>query len=132
MNLYADIVLDLWRNPQNFGELENPDFEAHELNPLCGDEVKIQLKLKKTDGRQQVDCCKFTGNGCVISVAAASLLTEYIKGKELTELTKLTEKNVISLLRIEIGFQRIKCAILPLIALKKAINGVDEKIKSQN
>lgn len=132
MNLYADIILDLWRNPQNFGELANCDFEAHELNPLCGDEVKIQLKLKKANGRQQVADCKFTGDGCAISVATASMLTEYAKGKKLADLAKLTDRDVISLLGIEIGPQRIKCATLSLITLKKAIAGFNEKIESEN
>ena len=132
MNLYADIILDLWRNPQNFGELGDYDFEAFELNPLCGDEVKIQLKLKKANGRQLIFDCKFTGDGCAISVAAASMLTEYAKGKRLIGVAKLTDKDVISLLGIEIGPQRIKCAILPLIALKKAIANSNEKIESPN
>lgn len=144
MNLYADIILDLWRNPQNFGELENPDLEAYELNPLCGDEIRIQLKLKPTanrlqttavNGRQFAEVARaaFTGNGCAISTASASILTEFIKGKKLIELAKLTEKDIISFLEIEISAQRLKCAILPLITLKKAIANFDaQKNKNKN
>lgn len=132
MNLYADIILDHWRNPQNFGELKNSDLAAYELNPLCGDEVKIQLKMKTANCQQQIADCKFTGNGCAISTAATSILTEFIKGKKLIELAKLTEKDAISLLGIEIGPARLKCAILPLIVLKKALIIFNEKIESQN
>ena len=130
MNLYADIILDLWRHPQNFGEMENPDLAAFELNPLCGDEVKIQLKLDHR--RLTINDSRFTGNGCAISQASASLLTEFAKGKKLNDLTKLAEKDIISLLGIKVGPQRIKCAILPLITLKKALASFDEKTASQN
>ena len=153
MNLYADIILDLWRNPQNFGEMLKPDLEAYELNPLCGDEIRLQLKLKPltdyslrttaknnkrsakaVDGRRfaVVERAAFTGNGCAISMAAASLLTEFVKGKKGSDLAKLSEKDVISLLGIEVGPQRIKCAILPLIALKKAISPNGKKAQGQN
>lgn len=130
MNLYADIILDLWRNPQNFGELNSADLEAYELNPLCGDEVKIQLKLD--DKRLAISDTRFIGNGCAISTAATSLLTEFIKGKKLSELMKLNEKDVIFLLGIEVGPQRIKCAILPLITLKKALRNFYEKAQGKN
>jgi len=132
MDLYADIILDLWRNPQNFGELKNADLQAYELNPLCGDEVKIQLKLKSNAHKNMVEKAQFTGNGCAISTAAASLLTEFVKDKKLSELRRLTDKDIVSLLGIEIGPQRIKCAILPLITLKKALRNFDEKVESSN
>lgn len=151
MNLYADIILDLWRNPQNFGEMQNPDFEAYELNPLCGDEVRIQLKLvssikpssrghstelnrsPQAEGNHEsrIEGAVFTGNGCAISMATASLLTEFAKGKKLNDLTNLAEKDITSLLGIKVGPARIKCAILPLIALKKALAS-NEKAQSSN
>lgn len=130
--IYADIILDLWRNPQNFGNLPNPDLEAYELNPLCGDEVKIQIKLKSSNGQSRITDCRFSGNGCVISVAAASLLTEFVKGKRLGDLAKLTGNDIISLLGIQIGQQRIKCATLALQTLKKALNSFDEKVEGSN
>ncbi len=130
MDIYTDIILDLWRNPVNFGKLSNPDFEAYGLNPLCGDEISIQLKLD--DKRLAISDTRFTGNGCAISTASTSLLTEYIKGKELAELVKLTEKDIISLLGVKVGLARLKCVILPLITLKKAINYFNEKIATED
>lgn len=132
MDIYADIILDLWRNPANFGQLDNADLEAYELNPLCGDEIKIQIKLKGLNGQSKVKDCKFTGNGCAISVASTSLLTEFAKDKSLPELVKITEKDIFKFLGIEIGPQRIKCAILPLAVLRKAVNSFDEKIEGAN
>lgn len=130
MNLYAEIILDHWRNPQNFGQLRNPDVEAYEFNPLCGDEIRLQLKLKANSQKPKarIEQVRFSGNGCAISTAAASMLTEYVKGKKLAELTKLTERDVISLLGIEIGPQRIKCATLPLIVLKKGVESFLQRV----
>lgn len=127
--LYADIILDLWRNPANFGEIKKPDLSAYELNPLCGDEIKIQLKLTTNHKLRftKISQAKFSGNGCAISQASASLLTEFIKGKKLADMAKLTEKDLIELLGIEVGPARIKCVILPLIVLKRAISSNEKK-----
>lgn len=133
MDLYRAQILELWRNPQNFGEIKNPDLEAYDLNPLCGDEVKIQAKLddistssdissrKFRNKRLAISEVRFTGNGCAISQASASVLTEMIKGKKLSEAAKIERENLLSELGIHPGPTRIKCVLLPLLVWKKAL-----------
>src|SRR3989344_7696426 len=125
MNLYADLILEHWRHPQNYGRLNDADLEAYVVNPLCGDEIRLQLKLKRSTVNSEqstvIERVAFIGNGCAISQAAASIITEEIKGGKLTDLTKLTEEKIISFLGIRPGPARIKCATLALKALKRAL-----------
>ncbi len=116
-DMYADMIIDLYRHPVNFGKLENPDIKAKDSNPLCGDVIEIQIKLNKGIAKE----VKFNGKGCAISQASASLLTEMIKGKKIDELMKLDKKDILDALGIEIGPIRLKCALLPLKVLKMGI-----------
>lgn len=116
-DMYAEMIIDLYRHPMNYGEIENPDIKAKDTNPLCGDIIEIQIKLNK--GR--VKEVKFKGKGCAISLASASLLTEMIKGKKVDELLKLDKKDILDALEIEISLVRLKCALLPLKVLKMGI-----------
>ena len=122
MDLYRDEILDHYKNPHNFGGLENPTAEHEEYNPLCGDQMKLQIKV--SEGK--VTEAGFTGEGCAISVAAASILTDYIKGKSLDELRKLDAKGDLKILNMEdISPARLKCALLSFEALKKLLaNGI--------
>ncbi len=128
--IYKDIILDYYRNPRNFGELPNPDVRAKDSNPLCGDIIEMQLKIK--DGK--VDDIRFQGKGCAISQASASMLTEVVKGKPLDEIKALGKPDVLELLGIDPGPTRIKCALLGLKVLKLGVYGylgqaVTEEVK---
>lgn len=115
--MYREHILELYKNPENFGELQNPTYEKEDSNPLCGDEIKMQIIMKD----DKVADVKFTGKGCAISIASASLLTEYIKGKSIEELKNITKEDLLELLEIPVGPVRLKCALLSLQTLHKAI-----------
>ncbi|MGA8905585.1 MAG: SUF system NifU family Fe-S cluster assembly protein [Candidatus Bathyarchaeia archaeon] len=118
-DIYKDIILDYYRNPRNFGDLPEPDVRAKDSNPLCGDIIEMQLKIK--DGK--VDDVRFKGKGCAISQASASMLTEVAKGKTLDEIKALGKPDVLNLLGIDPGPTRIKCALLGLKVLKLGVYG---------
>jgi len=114
-DLYKEELLEHYRDPQNHGELENPDIKYRDFNPLCGDEVEIFMKVKD----DVIDEIKFTGKGCAISQAAASIVTEHVKGKKLQEVIKMSNQEMQELLPIEVDYLRIKCALLALKAIQK-------------
>jgi nitrogen fixation NifU-like protein len=118
-DIYKDIILDYYRNPRNFGDLPNPDVRAKDSNPLCGDIIEMQLKIKDS----RVEDVRFKGKGCAISQASASMLTEVIKGKTLDEIKALGKTDVLDLLGIDPGPTRIKCALLGLKVLKLGVYG---------
>jgi nitrogen fixation NifU-like protein len=107
-DLYRDYILEHYRRPHNFGVIEDPDASYEGANPLCGD--RITLMLGVTDG--VVDRVGFTGRGCAISQASASLLTDEIKGKPLNEVAAFRADDLLELLGIEISPARLKCAML--------------------
>jgi len=129
-DIYKDIILDYYRNPRNYGELPDPDVRAKDSNPLCGDIIEMQLKIREG----KIDDIRFTGKGCAISQASASMLTEVVKGKALDEVKAMGKSDVLELLGIDPGPTRIKCALLGLKVLKLAIYGylgqtVTEEVK---
>ena len=115
--LYRDFILDHYRNPRNAGALEHPDATSEDVNPLCGDRIKMDLRIK--DG--VVEDVKFKGRGCAISQASASLLTESIIGKPLAEVGRIGKEQVLANIGIEISPARLKCALLGLKVLKQAL-----------
>jgi len=121
--LYKEQILDHYRNPRNFGRLENANIKNREVNTLCGDEIEMQLKLNSN----KVEEVKFIGNGCAISLASASMLTEIVKGKSLEELKNIEKEDILNLLNIEISTVRLKCALLSLDALKNGILNYEVK-----
>ena len=117
-DLYRDEILEHYRNPHNFGTLEQPTTVKEGANPLCGDRITLMLGIDDDGNVQDV---AFTGRGCAISQASASMLTDEIKGKPLTEIARLGQQDVLDNLAIEISPARMKCAMLSLDTLRSAV-----------
>ena len=115
--LYSDILLDHFRHPRNYGSLTAPDISNEQFNPLCGDRIRLELKLDQSI----VSEARFKGDACAISTAAASLLTELILGKDIAELAGISDAGLISALESDIQPARLQCALLPLQALREGL-----------
>jgi nitrogen fixation protein NifU and related proteins len=119
-NLYREVILDHYKNPRNKGTLEPADFSYEDTNPLCGDEIRIDLRVEG----DRVSDIKFSGRGCAISQAAASILTEMVANQLLDEVKALTKDDLLDELGVPISPARMKCALLGLKVLKAGIYGV--------
>ena len=125
--IYRETLLEIYRNPTNRGEITKPDLEAKLVNPLCGDEVRIQIELansKSQIANRQIRKAVFSGNGCAISQASASLLAESIHGKKLSDVNKLRGNDILELIGINPSPSRIGCALLSLEVLMEALGKV--------
>ncbi len=123
-DLYRDEILEHYREPHNFGTLDAPDASYEGHNPLCGDRITMMLAL---DGNDVVSDVAFSGRGCAISQASASLLTDEIKGRPVAEVRSMTNQDILDLLGIEISPARLKCALLSLDTLQHALDERGDK-----
>ncbi|MBI5448856.1 iron-sulfur cluster assembly scaffold protein [Candidatus Gottesmanbacteria bacterium] len=120
MDLYREIILDHYKHPRNFGVLETPDVKASEYNATCGDRISIELCVYAST-RKRIKDARFSGDGCAISVASASMLMEKIIGMGVKDIIALTANDIIDMLGTELTPSRTKCALLPLEVLQKAV-----------
>ena len=116
-DLYRDYILEHYRRPHNFGVLDGATISQEGANPLCGDRITLQLRVRG----DTIDGVGFTGRGCAISQASASLLTDEIKGKDVSTVAEMKAGDVLDLLGIEISPARMKCALLSLETLQGAL-----------
>lgn len=126
MDLYQENILDHYHHPRNYGKLSDLTHKRCANNPTCGDNICVTLRIDHDNIVQQI---AFDGNGCAISQAATSIITEQIIGKSITDILAMTKEDVIALLGIEIGIGRIRCALLGIETIQKAIQygKIDEK-----
>lgn len=117
-DLYRDYILEHYRRPHNFGVIDNPSASHEGSNPLCGDRITLQIGIRNG----VVERVGFTGRGCAISQASASLLTDEIKGKPVADVAAFRADDLLDLLGIEISPARLKCAMLSLDTLQAALD----------
>ena len=122
MDLYAENIIEHSKNPHNRGKLENPDLVVKEDNPLCGDEIILELKVKDA----KISEIAFYGNGCAISQASASMLTDLVKGKELKQVRLISKEEVLKMVGVPLSPSRVKCGLLCYGALKIAMENVNQ------
>jgi len=120
-DLYREIIIERYKSPQYRGELDPHDITFEDENPLCGDHIRIDLRV---DEEGKVSEAAFSGHGCAISQASADLLLESIIGKPLDEIKHLSKQDVLDLIGIELGPVRLKCALLSLKVLKGGAYGL--------
>ncbi len=122
-DLYREVIIEHYKSPQYKGELNPHDITFEDENPLCGDHLRIDLRV---DEQGKVTEAAFSGHGCAISQASADLLLESVIGKSLDEVKHLNKQDVLDLLGIELGPVRLKCALLSLKVLKAGVYGMGE------
>ncbi len=121
-DLFRENILDHYKHPRCHGTLENPDISYEDSNPLCGDVLRMDMAVK--DGT--IEKIRFSGHGCSISQASASMLCERIEGQPLEEVKKLTRDDVLEMIGIQLGPVRLKCALLALKTLKAGVYGIKQ------
>jgi nitrogen fixation protein NifU and related proteins len=122
-DLYREVIIERYKNPQYRGSLDPHDIAFEDENPLCGDHIRITLRVGED---QRVKEAAFDGHGCAISQASADMLLESVIGKTLDEVKALTREDVLDLLGLELGPVRLKCALLSLKVLKAGVYGLGE------
>ena len=128
-DMYREVILDHYKNPRNRGALDPADISYEDDNPLCGDRIRIDLRVDDDDVITEVG---FSGRGCAISQASASMLTEHILGKSLDEVKQMQKDDLLDLLGIELTPVRLKCALLSLKVLKVGVYGIQEWVEHED
>ncbi len=121
-SIYREIILDHSKNPRNRGTLDPADFTYEDVNPLCGDEVRIDVRVNDN----HVSEIAFSGRGCAVSQASASILTEMVEGMSIDEVKQITKDDLLEEIGIPVSPARLKCALLSLKVLKAGLYGVDQ------
>ena len=129
MDIYREQIIDLYEHPLNYGEVEGADFSYEEDNPLCGDVIRVEVKL---DENGRVAKVSWSGDGCAISQASASLLTEEIKGMTLDEVKAFDKDTLLELIGVPLSMARVKCALLALKVLKAGAYGIPDPNKMRD
>jgi nitrogen fixation NifU-like protein len=119
-NIYREDLMEEYKHPQNRGKIASPTIQILEKNPMCGDEVNLQLKIE--DGK--IMDAKFDGSACMVSIVSSSKLTQEIIGKSIAEVKKLTKEDLLELIGLNLTTSRVKCATLSLDALNKALASI--------
>jgi nitrogen fixation NifU-like protein len=122
-DLYREVIIDRYKNPQFQGSLDPHDYSYEDDNPLCGDRIRIDVRV---DDQDKITEAAFSGEGCAISQASADLLVESIIGKSLSEVKSLSKDDILEMLGIQLGAVRLKCALLSLKVLKAGVYGLEE------
>ena len=122
-DLYREVIIDRYKHPHYRGSLDPHDLSYEDDNPLCGDHIRIELRV---DDENKVSEAVFDGRGCSISQASADLLMEEVIGKDIEDVKQITKDDVLDLLGIELGPVRLKCALLSLKVLKAGVYGLEE------
>lgn len=126
-DLYKELIIDHYQHPHNHGTLPDATNTYEDSNPLCGDKIRMEMKIQ--DGI--VTDIKFTGKGCAISQATASMLTDEVKGKSLQDLKNIDKQTVLDMLGIPLGPSRVKCALLPLKVIKASAYGMSAMLDEE-
>lgn len=121
MDIYRDLILDHYRNPRNFGTLDQPTFSAEEENTSCGDRIRMDVTVNGDGSEAVVAGIRFSGEGCAISQASASLLTERVKGRTVAEVMQMSGDSILEMLKTTLTPSRVRCAVLPLEVLQTAL-----------
>lgn len=122
MDLYREEILDHYKHPRNFGHLDHPDSTGTEHNISCGDKIIMEIMIRKDrKGKKSIGDVRFSGEGCAISQASASMLTEKVMGMDFSAIMKLTAGDIQSWLGAKLTPSRVKCAVLSLEVLQKTI-----------
>jgi len=124
-DLYREVIIEHYKNPAYRGSLDPHDIRFEDENPLCGDQIQIDLRV---DENEKVTEAAFSGHGCAISMASADLLLEAVIGKSLEEIKEMKKQDILDLLGIELGPVRLKCALLSLKVLKAGVYGLAQAV----
>jgi len=122
-DLYREIIIERYKSPQFRGELDPNDITFEDENPLCGDHIRVDLRV---DESGVITEARFSGHGCAISQASADLLMEMVIGRKVDDVKSMTKQDILDMLGIELGPVRLKCALLPLKVLKAGAYGLGE------
>jgi len=127
--IYKENLLDHYKNPRNKGTIKDANICHRELNPICGDEIKVYLKVEKNNKtkKEEIVDAKFEGHGCAISQASISMLTEKLKGMNIKDVMKIDQEEILEMLGIKIGIVRMKCAMLSLKAVHYGLKNENKK-----